>query len=222
VEVLRVPSRHMSTDDEPAEKRTRRQPGDKLPRDKPEWSRGVGGGPSRVRRRSRAAEKAKKAAKLSAYGLPEGRQIGAFPAEVPPESHHSRTVHRARERGGRGTPRAPHGLPVFGVAEAPEPRRRRGLPPAVRPRSAWWRERLPGQPPQMFRINLSGHTTRRGSTIDIIYYYIVNIYFIYSTDSSRLLVACPKRGEPGSRRHLQEFLEGNSTRIDFRDITPSS
>ena len=49
LEVLRVPSRRVSTDDEPAKKQTWRQPGDKVPRNKSEKSRGVSGGPSRVR-----------------------------------------------------------------------------------------------------------------------------------------------------------------------------
>jgi len=49
IEVLRVPSRRTSTDDEPAEWQSWRQPGDKVSRDKPERDRGVNGGPSRVR-----------------------------------------------------------------------------------------------------------------------------------------------------------------------------
>jgi hypothetical protein len=49
LEVLRMPARHSPTDDEATEEQTWRQAGDKVPRDKVEKSRGVGGGPWRVR-----------------------------------------------------------------------------------------------------------------------------------------------------------------------------
>jgi hypothetical protein len=51
VEVLRVPAQRALTNGEPAKEPTWRQPGDKAPRIKTEKSRGVSGGPSRVRTR---------------------------------------------------------------------------------------------------------------------------------------------------------------------------
>jgi hypothetical protein len=85
LEVLRLPERGG------------RQTGDKVSRDKPERSRGIGGEPSRVRMRVAETEEVKKAEKLGPYELPGRRQIRAFRAQVPPESHHLWLVRRPAE-----------------------------------------------------------------------------------------------------------------------------